>query len=161
MTGLLICILFVAGLGVTTIGAVLLARTRAFVRRAATAQGRYVGAAWGDSASDLDVTPQRTAYPLVEFQTADGQTIRFEARTGTPWAGRKSGRPVEVIYDPQNPQHAVVHSSFEMWLPALIFLTVGLSLIAAALAVVTALAATLLSGSMGAIPDLTKSATWL
>jgi len=130
MTGLLLCLLTVAGLGVAAIGAVLFARTRAFLRRAATAQGRYVGAEWGDSASDLNVTPRRTAHPLVEFQSAGGQTVRFEARTGTPWAGQKSGRPIEVVYDPHNPQHAVVSSFVELWLPALIFLAVGLSLIA-------------------------------
>ena len=143
MTGLLLCIFVIAGLGVTAIGAILLARARAFLRRATTARGRYVGATWGDSASDLTVTPRRTAYPLVEFQTAGGQTIRFEARTGTPWAGQKAGRPVEVVYDPQNPQHAVVNSFVELWLPALIFLTVGLSLIAAAAAVATVLAVAL------------------
>jgi len=143
MTVLLICLLATAGIGATAIGAVLLARTRAFVRRSAAAQGQYVGAAWEGSAPDHDGTPRHTAYPLVEFQTADGQTIQFEARIGTPWAGRKSGRPVEVIYDPRNPQHAVVSSSFEQWLPALIFLTVGLSLIAAALAIVTALSVAL------------------
>ncbi len=144
MTGFLICLLTAAGLGVTAIGAVLLARARAFLRRAATAQGRYVGAAWEGSASDQNGTPRHTAYPLVEFQTADGQMVRFEARTGTPWAGQKAGRPVEVVYDLHNPQHAVVNSFVELWLPALIFLTVGLSLIAAALAVVTVLAVTLL-----------------
>ena len=144
MTGLFLAILAIAGLGAAAIGAVLLARTRAFVRRAATAQGRYAGAEWEGTAADPNVTPRHTAYPLVEFQTADGQTIRFEARTGTPWAGQKSGRPVEVIYDPQDPQHAVVSSFVELWLPALIFLTVGLSLIAAAAAVVTVLAVVLL-----------------
>ena len=79
----------------------------------------------------LNVTPRRTTYPLVEFQTAGGQTVRFEARTGTPWAGQKSGQPVEVVYDPHNPQHAVVSSFVELWMPPLIFLAAGLSLIAA------------------------------
>ena len=135
MTGTLLCLLTFAGLMVSTIGAVLFARTRACVGRATATQGRYSGAAWGDSASDLDVTPRRTAYPLVEFHTADGQTIRFEARTGTPWAQQKAARPVEVLYDPHNPQHAIVNSFIELWLPALIFLTAGLSLVTAAVAV--------------------------
>lgn len=144
MTGLLLGLLTIAGLVVATIGAVLLARTRAFIRRAATAQGKYAGAVWGDSTADLTVMPRRTTYPLVEFQTTDGQMIRFEARTGTLWAQQKAGRPVEVLYDPHNPQHAVVNSFVELWLPALIFLVVGLSLIAAAVAVAAALAVTLL-----------------
>ena len=135
MTGSLLCLLTLAGLVVSAIGAVLFARTRAFVSRATVTQGRYSGAEWGDSASDLNVTPRRTAYPLVEFQAPDSQMIRFEARTGTPWARQKAARPVEVLYDPQNPQHAIVNSFVELWLPALIFLAVGLLLVAAAVAV--------------------------
>jgi hypothetical protein len=130
---LLSCSLIFTGLGVAVAGAILTLRTMAFLRQAATARGRYIGSAWRESAPDPAGTSRRTAYPTVEFQTATGQEIRFEARAGTPWAGRSAGQAVEVLYDPRDPQHAVVKSFVELWLPALILLLTGLLLILAAL----------------------------
>ena len=63
-------------------------------------------------------------YPIVEFRTAEGQTIRFQGRTGTNPPSYRVGDTVKVRYDPQTPQSAVI-DSWELWLPSGIFIGVG------------------------------------
>jgi hypothetical protein len=123
-------ILFLVGLGVSAIGLVLFVRTRAFLEHSQTAQGRYVDV----SANDPTGVPERTVtYPIVEFQTTDGRTIRFEARSGDLSAGRKVGQTVPVRYDPRDPSKAIVDTFVETWLPVLIPLLTGLLLACGAL----------------------------
>lgn len=115
--------LFCCGSGVVAlVGLVMVLRTQTFIKRAQTVQGRYVARSTHDSTS----VPERTvSYAVVEFQTADGRAVQFEARTGTPFEGRKIGQTIMVRYDPQNPQKAVVATFFETWGPALIILATG------------------------------------
>ncbi|CAG0930339.1 Inner membrane protein YmfA [Thermoflexales bacterium] len=117
----LFIVFIVIGLGLTLIGLWLMRRALTFKRKAQAAQGRYVDATWRTSRVN-----RYTAYPVIEFQTADGRTIQFEGRVGVPWARGKVGRSVKVLYDPTDPEEAVVDSVVELWFPALIFLLVGL-----------------------------------
>ena len=111
------------GIGLTALGIWLHRRTRAFLKRSRLARGRYVGARAATAGID---EPRSTSYGEIEFQTESGQTIRFSARVGTPFEGRKVGREVEVVYDPAAPEEAVVKSFVELWFPSLIMLTVGI-----------------------------------
>lgn len=117
----LFIVFIVIGLGLTLIGLWLMQQARAFKRKALAAEGRYVDATWRTSRVN-----RYTAYPVIEFQTADERTIQFEGRVGVPWARGKVGRSVKVLYDPAEPEEAVVDSVVELWFPALIFLLVGL-----------------------------------
>ncbi len=117
----LFIIFIVAGSGVTLIGLWLLRQARTFKRKALAAEGHYVDATRRTSHDN-----RYTAYPVVEFQTADGQTVQFEGRVGMPWAKGQVGRRVRVLYDPADPEKAVVDSVVELWFPALIFLAVGI-----------------------------------
>ncbi|MCX7860340.1 MAG: DUF3592 domain-containing protein [Chloroflexus sp.] len=48
-------------------------------------------------------------YPLVEFQTAAGETIRFRGNVGTAFAPPyKTGARVKVYYNPAMPQSAII-----------------------------------------------------
>jgi hypothetical protein len=42
-------------------------------------------------------------YPIVEFCTAEGQTIRFQGSTGSNPPAHRVGDKVQVRYDPQSP----------------------------------------------------------
>jgi Protein of unknown function (DUF3592) len=117
------------GVGVTAVGAFLFRRTKTFVDRAHRSSGRYVS-----SVRRGTVNGDGTAtYPVVEFETADGRSIRFEARAAVILARRKIGKPVEVLYDPADPQQAIVDDRVEIWAPALIFAAVGIMFILFAL----------------------------
>lgn len=117
----LFIIFLVVGVVLTLLGLWLMQRARAFKRKALAAEGRYIAATWRTSRVN-----RYTAYPVVEFQTADGRTIQFEGRVGVPWARGKVGRSVKVLYDPTDPEEAVVDSLVEFRSPALIFLVVGI-----------------------------------
>ena len=110
------------GVILTAIGAVLFRRTKTFVDRADRSAGRYVSSVGRVTASG-DAT---ATYPVVEFETADGRSVRFEARAAVILASRKIGKPVEVLYDPADPQQAIVNDWMEIWAPALIFAAVGI-----------------------------------
>ncbi len=113
-----------AGLGVLALGIWLQRRTRAFLRRARAARGRYVGTS---TQTTIDGA-QATSYGAIEFRTEAGQTVRFSGRVGTPFEGRKVGREVDVLYDPASPEEAVVRSFVELWFPALIMITAGVGM---------------------------------
>ncbi|MCS6888473.1 MAG: DUF3592 domain-containing protein [Chloroflexus sp.] len=60
-------------------------------------------------------------YPVVEFRTASGETVRFESNTGSNPSPYQVGAQVDVLYDPKAPQSAFINSWWELWLPATIF----------------------------------------
>ncbi|WP_448541587.1 DUF3592 domain-containing protein, partial [Roseiflexus sp.] len=63
-------------------------------------------------------------YPVVEFRTADGESVRFEGSTGSNPSAYRVGDTVNVRYDPQTPQSALI-DSWELWLPSGIVIGVG------------------------------------
>lgn len=110
------------GLAVTGIGAWLAFKTWHLVQHGILTEGRYVDAVWETTGTDSQVTQ----HGLIEFETANGERVRFQGRLGTPFEGRRVGQPVRVRYLPAAPQEAVVASFLELWMPALIFLGVGI-----------------------------------
>lgn len=64
------------------------------------------------------------SYPVVEYRTATGELIRFESTLGGNPPAFQAGDQVEVLYDPQAPQSALV-DTWEHWLPVYIFLGAG------------------------------------
>ncbi|MGQ9613468.1 MAG: DUF3592 domain-containing protein [Chloroflexus sp.] len=83
---------------------------------------------------------QRTFfYPIVEFRTATGETIQFESEAGDNPSAYQINDRVEVMYNPEQPQTALINS-WELWLPSTLFLgTGGLLLIVSGIAILGAL----------------------
>ena len=124
----MILILFlVGGFLVLGIGLWLAAKTRNLIRRGAHTQGRYIDAQWRGS-----VGGDASQYGQIEFQTAQGQIIRFSSRLGTLSQSQNIGKIVPVLYDPAAPDEAVVNSFVELWMPAIIFGGIGAGWIVAA-----------------------------
>src|SRR5215813_10549630 len=46
--------------------------------------------------------------PVVRFHTQAGEEIETATKVGTPWAGRRVGKVVPVIYDPARPTLAEI-----------------------------------------------------
>lgn len=67
-------------------------------------------------------------YPQVVFTTPEGRTVRFQDRTGSGAAttARSSSERVTVIYDPEQPERAMIYRGLWNWAAPLGLLTLGL-----------------------------------
>lgn len=59
-------------------------------------------------------------FPVVEFQTPDGQRIMFKSRSGSSPPSFHVGESVPVLYDPDDPQQASIRTFGQLWGGALI-----------------------------------------
>lgn len=84
-------------------------RARAFVARAATAEGTVVDLVGGASGNST------AWYPVIAFETADRRSVRFRSAAGTNPPAYAPGEPVRVLYDPANPKDARIDSKFMIW----------------------------------------------
>ena len=107
------------------------ANVRAFVAKAAVAQGTVV-----------DLLPVRsdnstTWKPVVRFTSADRQNVEFTSSTSSNPPSYSKGEKVEVLYAPANPYDAKINGFFSLWGGASIvgglgavFFLIGASIIA-------------------------------
>jgi Protein of unknown function (DUF3592) len=65
-----------------------------------------------DSDLERDVT---RPYPVVEFVTAREQVVRYQPPRGQQPTDYRPGGPLKVLYDPADPQHAVLDTWDDVW----------------------------------------------
>ena len=65
-------------------------------------------------------------YPVLTFTTRDGQTITFDAKSGSSKPKYAYGEKVELLYDAANPSNAREKGFFALWGGALIAGVMGL-----------------------------------
>jgi hypothetical protein len=118
----------VLDLGFLTIGPCLvvyslvaIVKTRSFIRRSVEVAGEVVR---------LERSKDRDRYgytyaPVFSFIAADGNTYTVTSDVSSSPAGFDVGDPVEVRYDPADPQAARIHSFFQTWGGAVISGAVG------------------------------------
>jgi len=92
------------------------------------AQGRVVENYKSVSVADPDSGKRSSVsyYPVVEFQTAQGEKIRFQGSTGTRTPDFEVGTPVAVVYKPQTPYEAQLTEFSQMWLGPVVITVAGL-----------------------------------
>lgn len=61
---------------------------------------------------------------VVEFTTSTGQVVRFQDPTSSNPPAYRRNQEVTVLYDPENPEFAVIDSPFT-WLPSTAFIGFG------------------------------------
>jgi len=85
--------------------------------------------------SDADpVTRKQTAFdPQVQFALADGKLIRFTSTTGSNIKFHRVGASIQVLYDPQAPETAVIKSFSSLFLGPVLLTLIGLVLFGVAL----------------------------
>jgi len=66
-----------------------------------------------------------TFYPVIEFKTQTGEVFRFEGKTSGPENEYKIGEQVEILYEPQDPQGAMINSWKELWFPSIALMIIG------------------------------------
>ncbi len=68
-------------------------------------------------------------YPIVEFRTAKGETVRFQGST----EGMTTGTNVGVVYDPEHPYDALISTDASLWAAPFMIALLGFSIILPAL----------------------------
>src|SRR5215469_2979388 len=64
-------------------------------------------------------------YPRVQFQTVDGHSVSFIGDVASFPSAYRVGEPVQVVYDPKQPDRAHIHSFWGIWGFALLFSALG------------------------------------
>lgn len=110
------------GLGILYLGQLWRAHTQNQITAMVKAQGTVIEVV---SRTKTQSGESKTYfYPVVEFRTAEGAVVRFEDSTGSNPSAHRVGDAVEVLYDPQTPQSAMI-DSWVLWLPSTIVIGFG------------------------------------
>lgn len=112
------------------IGLILAGMSLTFLSDADRARGTVVALEWRN---DNHGTSRRragndepTAYPVVEFTSADGTRRTFHSSTGSNPPSYERGERVEVLYHAASPEDARINGFLSLWLLPLIFGGLGL-----------------------------------
>lgn len=92
-----------------------------------SASGVVIDLERGSSTSSGSSRP--TWFPIVRFETPDGQSVTFRHRTGQSPPAYEKGDGVPVIYLPDAPDQALIEEGFWNWLLPVLLLVVGAGLI--------------------------------
>ncbi len=68
-------------------------------------------------------------YPVVEFTTQKEEKIRFKGSTGMRTPEYEVGTPVDVLYNPANPNVAQMAVFSQLWLGPLVVTVLGLIMV--------------------------------
>jgi len=104
--------------------------TRDFVASALPATGEVIDFFESRSSESL------TYRPVVEFVTAQGQSVQFTSPSGSSPPAYSRGESVEVLYDPDRPEIAQINSFFSLWGVPIIFVSIGVILFVLGLAMI-------------------------
>lgn len=93
-------------------------------RNGLPAQGKVVEIS--ESVSSDDDGSHVSYYPVVEFQTRNGETFRFKGSTGSSSSDYETGATVRVRYNPKNPRDAQLANFSQFWLGPVVITAAGL-----------------------------------
>ncbi|MFP4004883.1 MAG: DUF3592 domain-containing protein [Alphaproteobacteria bacterium] len=75
-------------------------------------------------------TAEPAYFPVVTFESRDGQAVTFRHRTGTNPPAYEKGETVEVVYFPDDPGKALIREGWLHWLGPVLLLALGSLVIA-------------------------------
>jgi|HubBroStandDraft_6_1064221.scaffolds.fasta_scaffold113456_1 hypothetical protein len=116
----------VVGLIFVSAGIGIFLHTRRFVATAVSVSGMVTENIWRLSPSSRRDTSSSVFYPRIRFRTDDGQDITTITNTGSYPPAHHINEAVTILYDPQQPYHAVIRSFAELWMLPLVFSGLGL-----------------------------------
>ena len=121
-------VLMLVGAVMVGIGVKALLDGRRFIATAVEARGVVVDIANVlESDSDHEGEVIRS-YPVVEFVTAREQVVRYQPPAGSHPPDYRLGGSLKVLYDPADPQHAVLDIWDDVWKMGVVFVSTGLLL---------------------------------
>lgn len=74
---------------------------------------------------DEEGNREKYYYPIVEFQTQEGENVKFEADFGSYPPMYQVGEQISIIYNPQNPTDAQINSFWTLWFVSILLLGMG------------------------------------
>lgn len=98
-----------AGAGILVLASWMYTREQAFVAGAAHATGTVV-----QLSLDRNDNGSSAYYPIVSFRTAGGDSVTVRSNVGSNPPSRRVGEPVDVLYDPADPQSARMSGFFQL-----------------------------------------------
>jgi hypothetical protein len=115
-----------AGIGsiFAVIGIIFGLNTHSFVATAISAQGTIIDLVLRSS-TDSEGYSSSVYHPVVKFTDRSGEPTVFEANAGSNPPAFSKGQQVEVLYNPQKPNSAMINSRFELWFFPIIFTSLG------------------------------------
>lgn len=121
----------ILGIVFFSIGIVLLAvafliynGTASFRREALSAPGTVIDLTL-ERSSTSSGSSSSSYYPIVEFRTEGGETIRFRGSTGSNPPSFRKGQQVTIRYRPGEPYTAKIDTFGQMWLGVIITGSIG------------------------------------
>ena len=115
----------VLGVVFLIIGAATYLHTRRFLDTAVAAEGVVLENLGRMDNSSNNYGSSRYYYPRIRFRTADGQDISFVSSSGSNPPSYSINETVKILYDPGQPDRAMVHSFVGLWLLPTIFGGIG------------------------------------
>jgi len=127
VTGAVVGIFCLAGVGLILLGVQKYRGSRAFQAEASTATGTVIGFEhWDAPGSD----PQDDiVYAVVRFSTETCQEIRFRGPSQAGLEHYHRGDGVRVLYHPDRPEEARIDSFMGLWFAATMLITLGVAAI--------------------------------
>ncbi|BAY24591.1 hypothetical protein NIES2100_43860 [Calothrix sp. NIES-2100] len=95
-------------------GIIFVINTHSFVSTAESIQGNVIDLKLRSS-TDSKGRSSSAYYPVVKFTPSSGETIIFESNTGSSPPAFSKGQQVEVLYNPKQPNSAMINSWLELW----------------------------------------------
>ncbi|MBF2007665.1 MAG: DUF3592 domain-containing protein [Chlorogloeopsis fritschii C42_A2020_084] len=107
------------------IGIIFGVNTHSFVGTALSTQGTVIDLELRSS-TDSKGRSSSVYYPVVKFAPSSGEQTIFKSNTGSNPPAFTKGQQVEVLYNPQKPNSAMINSWLELWFLPAMFTGMGL-----------------------------------
>lgn len=104
--------------------------TQAFAGRAERAEGRIVDVVYRSARPGERLGSYGSVF---RFTTRDGRTVQATASVRASTSRHRVGDPVRVLYDPQNPQNALIDSFVDRYFILIVLLPIGVGFTAVGL----------------------------
>lgn len=115
----------IAGIAAIATGSLTARKTKRFLARAQAARGTVVHLVLRSSSDAQDGTLSYAYHPVIRFTAQTGEAVEFEGGTGSNPPMYTLGQPIEVLYDPANPERAKIRAFSDLWLATTLCLGIG------------------------------------
>jgi len=105
-------------------GIFIASNTHSFVGQGISTQGTVVDLVRHRS-RDSQGRSSTTYYPVVKFTPSSGEPIIFEANSGSNPPAHRRGQQIEILYNPQAPEAAMINSWLDLWFLPTMFISMG------------------------------------
>ncbi|MBD2450598.1 DUF3592 domain-containing protein [Nostoc sp. FACHB-152] len=96
------------------LGIVFVLNTHSFIGKSISTQGTVVDLERHTS-TDSKGRSSTAYYPVIKFTPSSGDPIVFEANSGSNPPAHHRGQQIDILYNPQAPESAMINSWLDLW----------------------------------------------